>query len=134
MDDVHFCRNCGKMIQPGEKYCSNCGTPVENGSSGAYPSYGNDKYNAETPTPAQYRPTYSSSSYNSNSGTDIAGFVFGLLSVLFGGFLFVILGFAFSSKNKDTNKFAKAGFVLSIIGIFVSILYTVVTISVLVQH
>lgn len=130
MDDVRFCRNCGKMIQPGEKFCSGCGTPVETGSQGAYPSYSDDSRNTETATPAQYHPS-TASSHSSSSNTDVAGFIFGLLSVIFGGFLFAILGLVFSYKNRTTNKYAKVGFVLSIIGMVVSVIYTILYISLL---
>ena len=29
MDNVKFCKKCGKVIVDGEKFCANCGAPVD---------------------------------------------------------------------------------------------------------
>ncbi len=122
MDDVRFCRNCGKMIQPGERFCSNCGTPVSTGSDGAISHTSEDSRYTSSPTPAQYRPT-STSNGSVASGTDVAGFVCGLISVILCALLFAIIGLVLSSKNKGKNKMATAGFILSVIGLVFSIIF-----------
>lgn len=43
MDNVKFCKKCGKVIVDGEKFCANCGAPVddettENTTSGGTPT------------------------------------------------------------------------------------------------
>ena len=117
MDNVKFCKKCGKVLDGGEKFCANCGSPVYDETE-EYTTYG------ERPV------TYNSASKktkgnSSNSNYDIAGLIMGILSVVVGGFLFAILGLVFSKKNKDTNSMAKAGYILSIIGLVVSVLYLV---------
>lgn len=120
MDNVKFCKNCGKVIVDGKKFCTNCGAPVQDDNTANTTSSG---------TPATFTQTNTRAvKSSSNSGYDIAGFIMGILSVVLGGLLFAILGIVFSSKNKDTNKLAKAGYILSIIGIFVSIIYIVLTV------
>lgn len=122
MDNVRFCKKCGKVLADGEKFCSNCGAPVEDETTENTTSGG-------TPATYQYVGTQTPKTYG-NSSYDVAGLIMGILSVVFGGFLFAILGLVFSKKNKDTNGMAKAGYILSIIGLVVSVIY-IVLISVL---
>lgn len=123
MDDVHFCKNCGRMIQPGEKFCANCGTPVTNGSHGAVPNDTTQYTNNSTPR--IIRPSSTPHRVES-SGTDVAGFVCGLIGLLTGSFLFSIIGMVLSFKGKGESKLSKAGFIISAIGLFVSVIYTMI--------
>lgn len=118
MDNAKFCKKCGKVLVDGEKFCANCGAPVDDETTTENTTSGG------TPTTYKYVGTKTPKTYG-NSGYDVAGFILGLLSVILGGFLFAILGLVFSKKNKDTNGLAKAGYILSIIGLVVSVIYIV---------
>ncbi len=125
MDDVRFCKNCGRMIQPGEKFCANCGTPVDEASHGAVPN-DSTQYNS-TASPKILRPS-SNPRPVENSGTDVAGFVCGLLSLILGSLPLAIIGMVLSFRGKGETKLGKAGFIISTIGLFVSVVSCIIMI------
>ncbi len=127
MENVHFCPHCGAQITDYDKFCPNCGASLadskeENPKAASYQS---------APSQTYYQP-YSAT--GSSGGSPVAGLVFGILSVVLGGWLWSILGIVFSKPQKNTDSKAKAGFILSIIGLAISLLYTILLIVNIVSY
>ena len=98
-----FCKKCGKEIENETTFCPNCGTKL---------------ITEEISTKS-----------DSRDGEAIAGFVLGLVSLVFWVTLIIpILGIYFSNKGKKSSKasYAKAGKVLSILSLVLPIIVAII--------
>ncbi|MCH5161391.1 MAG: zinc-ribbon domain-containing protein [Clostridiales bacterium] len=110
-----FCPNCGNHVNDESKFCPTCGTCLIN----------RQNHDNTPPQPSQHSRTFSMSESDIFA---IAGFVL--------AFIFPIVGLIFSKMalNRNTNykTLAKAGFIISIVYIVLSVVATIVGISVFV--
>lgn len=136
---MKFCGNCGAKMEDGEQYCSYCGTRFESAA----------RRDADTNIEMRPAPQYSAQSQHSDpmmrqlptqktNGFAVAGFVMGLISILFCWCCFgvtQILGVIFSavalSQIKKTGEGGKglavAGLVLSVLCIVLSAVFAVLS-------
>lgn len=117
-----FCRKCGKEINDAAVVCPHCGVPTTTGGFGFYGQTAQQAqpigYN-NVPVP-QVAPTNAET--KGLNGLGIAGFVVGLVSLLFGIYLCIpsVVAFILSlfsvinrKKYKSCNGLAIAGLVIS---------------------
>ena len=107
-----FCPNCGNHVNDESKFCPTCGSCLINKQNA-------DSFPQQAP-PQQHQPSRTFS-MSENDIFAIAGFIL--------AFIFPIVGLILSkiALGRDTNykTLAKAGFVISIVNIVLSVVATV---------
>jgi hypothetical protein len=121
MADEPRCPNCGRKIDSSSDYCPFCGAPLkkDEGGTNFTPSYSEKNQFQATPT-----------SVNGKDDVGIAGMVVGILSLILPGigFVLAIIAIALCNGIKDRSRYAKIGFICGMVGLFVMILYIVISI------
>ena len=112
-----FCINCGNKIPENDVFCVNCGQKID-----VVETQSNFAQTETTNEVAQPDSTQPNSKLEENQvvekkGLMIAGFVLGILGILF--FPLGILGLIFSgiAYFKNKQKLALAGIIISVLGI-----------------
>lgn len=132
---MQICRTCGQETPNGMPFCQNCGTPLEPGmppvgeqpprQTPLPPPYpGQMPSMQQAPPPGMYNPWYQPAPLPESNGKAVAGMVLGILSLMawilpLVGYPISITGLALSikAKKETTGGIAKAGFVMSLIGL-----------------
>jgi hypothetical protein len=117
-----FCKNCGKQVKDGAAFCNNCGATLVKTAEKPVQSEAKNK--------VEEKPTVSSAQPKQSTNPPKKGFVYGLISVLFGAWIpflglpLPICGLIFSNKElkKSPNNLSRAGKIMSIVGIVIGIL------------
>ncbi|MGD9276717.1 MAG: hypothetical protein PVJ67_06085 [Candidatus Pacearchaeota archaeon] len=73
---------------------------------------------------------------NLSEGLGISGFTLAVIGIIFTGYLGIVMSiigiiFCYIQQKKNPNKLAKAGIIIGIIGIVLSIVYLIILIKVL---
>lgn len=154
------CNHCGQELIPGAKFCNHCGQPVlieqpqpqpqpqvqeqphvqeqsqfqpqQQIPQGDFNVYQNPGFNGSMPPPQQ--PNKQVPGY----GLGIAAMIVGIASLAFLSIAGAIVGLILSIKATNlakeagmTNSMAKAGLVCSIVGLAVSVLFSIVLLALL---
>ena len=124
-----YCNKCGSAIPEDSSFCANCGAPIS-----VSPDLSSAQPNAQ---PVQTIPIIvspQSAPVKRTNGVAIAGFVLGIVSVVFCmvpglgmilglvGFILSLVGIKNKNGGKKVNGFAIAGTILSFIGMMALIL------------
>lgn len=128
-----FCENCGKQLQEGSQFCDGCGTKTAGPQQSQEQAAPN--YQPNTP-PAYQQNQYDNSAYQ-NFPPQQNGKVAPVMSV--GAYIGTLIVFAIpvvniimifvwafgSSTNPNRKNYARALLILSIIGIVLSIVFSI---------
>ncbi|MFA6830419.1 MAG: zinc-ribbon domain-containing protein [Bacilli bacterium] len=120
-----YCPSCGREVSAADQFCTNCGYDLRNTKSASYsPNYASGTANDLNQGSAEGEIK----NYSSNA---VASLVLGIASFFVPYFSLVtaIIAMVLGSKEKSKDSYAKAGFILGIINIVISVIIIVLTIS-----
>ena len=140
--DKKWCINCGAVLSPEAEFCASCGAKQPGNADAPY-SEPTPTYSAPTPTYSAPTPTYSAPTHGFDingethkpSGLAIASMILGIVTLVFFWLFYIalptgipglVLGIISLKKNISSSKgMAKAGVIMSAIGLGLAILFVV---------
>lgn len=121
MEETKFCPKCGNIVKNDDDFCEVCGYNL---------AHDRDKIRRKEEKIEERDRRYNDD--RSHTQTAVVALLFGCLSFIYTGIIFGPLAIYFGNKERKFDSYAKAGFILGIIGTTVSALELIITILVLI--